>query len=152
MFMKIWNPISADHSGSYLMYIWSKQDVDNTLTIVRTGSTIRTQLHNSYCIVHCAEAKQIEKTKILGMTYWNLFQCTYVQHIYVDINTRDKNTYICFYIREVCYIYVSTYIAMYVHYRNCWSKHCYGFYNNTCIWNAFDRGMVTKYPLSLLKA
>ena len=42
MFMKIWNPTSADHSGSYLMYVWSKQDVDNTLTIVCTGSTIRT--------------------------------------------------------------------------------------------------------------
>ena len=42
MLAKIWNPISADHSGGYLMYIWSKQDVDNTVTIVCTGSTIRT--------------------------------------------------------------------------------------------------------------
>ena len=140
MFMKIWNPISAHHSGGYLMYVWSKQDVDNTLTIVCTGSTIRTQLHYSYCIVHCAEAKQIEKTEILEMTYWNLFQCAY--SIYTQISTPEINihTYVFTYEKYVtCYIYVSTYIAMYVHYRNCWPKHCYGFYNNTCIWNAFDR-------------
>ena len=122
MLMKIWNPISADHSGGFLMYIWSKQDVDNTLTIVCTGSTIRTQLHYSYCIVHCTEAKQIEKIKILEMTYWNLFQCMYSIAIYVDINTRDKHTYICFYIQELCYIYVRTYMAMDVNHRNCWPK------------------------------
>ena len=67
MLTKIWNPISADHSGGYLMYIWLKQDVDNTLTIVCTGSTIRTQLqyYTTTVLVNYVEIKEIEKMKIL---------------------------------------------------------------------------------------
>ena len=77
MFMKIWNPTSADHSGSYLMYVWSKQDVDNTLTIVYTGSTIRTY-YTTTVLVNYAKTKEIEKTKILrkGITGF----CSSAQH------------------------------------------------------------------------
>ena len=64
MLAKIWNPISADHSGGYLMYVWSKQDVDNTLTIVCTGSTIRTY-YTTTVLVNYVKTKEIEKTKIL---------------------------------------------------------------------------------------
>ena len=74
MLAKIWNPISADHS---LMYIWSKQDVDNTLTIICTGSTIRTY-YTTTVLVNYVKTKEIEKTKILrkGITGF----CSSAQH------------------------------------------------------------------------
>ena len=64
MLAKIWNPISAYLSGGYLMYVWSKQDVDNTFTIVCTGSTIRTY-YTTTVLVNYVKTKEIEKTKIL---------------------------------------------------------------------------------------
>ena len=67
------------------MYIWSKQDVDNTLTIVCTGSTIRTQLqyYTTTVLVNYVETKEIEKTKILRKEITGF--CSSAQHAQMPV-------------------------------------------------------------------